>query len=407
MSRSLASIVDEVAKGLQEYEDARRPARRMAAKPEAKKPGRPKKTAAASVPPTAQTDASTSAAAPEPPPSPVVVQAFDFAAPFSHAAHKVDLATAERHKVARCRWCKKGFVQIYQFFWICETPECARLQVAHSIPAQTIVDGLAPWYYLPLPMQVDIERDMTKHLLVAGAAGTAKSFGMRHLLYRYCQMIGGLRVLLIRETYDQLNKNHLQFMEGESRQVGGKWSGGNVRQMKFPHQDYEESVIFMGYCQHEADIAQHVGPEWDIVVIEEAVTIIPRAISEIIARARGSATAIRAKVALGLSPKWGRSIAVSNPGGRAMMFLQDHYIRKTPDPDRFKKYNPLKFGHLPSTLDDNPYLEADYEEENLSHLENSRYRQLRHGDWSAIAGQFFNFTDQHLVGEPPSNETRI
>lgn len=317
---------------------------------------------------------------------------------FVHADHGVDLATAPRHAVARCRWCKKGFVRIYEYFWICESAECATRQVACQLPAQTIIPGQAPWYYLPLPMQVDIEENRTKHLLVAGAAGTAKSFGTRHLLYRYCQMIGGLRVLLLRETYDQLEKNHLQFMEAESRMIGASWTGGNVRQMKFPHEKYEQSVMRMGYCAHDADIGQHVGPEWDIVVIEEAVMVLPKAISEIIARARGSATAVRSKMALGLSPKWGRSICVSNPGGRSMMFLVDHFIRKSPDRDRFKNYKPEKFGHLPSTLDDNPYLEPDYEEENLSHLENSRYRQLRYGDWTAIAGQFFNFTDQHLVG---------
>ena len=86
-----------------------------------------------------------------------------------------------------------------------------------------------------------------------------------------------------------------------------------------------------------------------------------------------------------------------------MMFLVSHYLRKDPDRERYPEYRPEHFGHLSSTLDDNPYLPAEYTEESLSFLEASRYRQLRYGDWTAIAGQFFNFTDAHVIRDSVGN----
>lgn len=341
----------------------------------------------------AATPAPTSA--PAPPDDPANPDTFEY------AAHGIDLASAARHAVARCRWCGGGFVLMRGAHWICSSLACARKQLAYAIRRRgAVFPNQTPWFFVPLPMQVDIEAVAMakyKHSLIAGAAGTAKSVGSRFLVYRYSQLIPGLRSILIRTTYDELLKNHLQFMPAEASQLGADYTGGNVRQMTFHHQDGPDSIVFAGSCLNEADIAQYVGPEYDLILLDEGVHLLPRAVREIIARARGSATSVEAKLRLGMPAKWARSVVISNPGGRAMMFLVDAYIRKHMDQTRFPKYNPARFGHLGSTLDDNPYLDEDYESENLSHLEASRYRQLRHGDWTAISGAFFNFTDAHVV----------
>lgn len=322
------------------------------------------------------------------------------AASFTYADHGVT-PQSPRHAVARCRWCKGPFVQLYGVQWICDTLECARKQLAHSMYSiAEPTPGRSPWYYVPLPIQVDIETialTSWKHALIAGAAGTAKSHGARHLLYRLCQQIAGLRCLMLRNSYDSLHKNHLQYMDDEAIQVGGIYTGGNVRQMRFPHDNAPDAVMFAGYCEHEKDIPQHTGPEWDVCFMDEGVLLLPRAINELMSRVRGSSTAMEAKVRLGMPPRWAHTIINSNPGGRAMMYLLDHFIRRKPDRDRYPQYDETQFGFLRSTLDDNPYLDEHYEAENLSHLDASRYRQLRHGDWTAISGQFFQFTDSHVV----------
>lgn len=320
---------------------------------------------------------------------------------FTLAAHGVTASTP-RHAVARCRWCGQPFVLLYNTHWLCSTEACARQQLRHAMfSVRAPTPGRSPWHYIPLPVQVDIETVAMatwKHSLIAGAAGTSKSHGSRYLIYRLCKRIAGLRVLLLRVTYDQLLKNHTSYMDAEAPEVGGIWTGGNVRQMRFPHPNGPDALMFCGYCDSEKDISQHIGPEWDLIVADEAVGLLPYAMSTLISRARGSATSTEAKVRLGLPPRWARTIMNSNPGGRGMGFLVSHYIRKDPDRDRYPKYRPEQFGSMSSTLTDNPFLDPEYEAENLAHLEASRYRQLRHGDWTAIAGQFFNVTDNHIIG---------
>jgi hypothetical protein len=258
--------------------------------------------------------------------------------------------------------------------------------------AQFWQKGDSPILYMPLPIGVELEDSPHKRTLCAGAAGSAKSYTGRWFLYSQCRKLPGSRWLLLRCSYDELDKNHLQFIPAECEQLGdAEWSGGNVRRVTFAN----DSKIFCGYCDDLADIPKHLGPEWDGVVFEEAVNFLERALSEISARDRGSQTAQRP---VGVE-KDGRTFCLTNPGGRGMMYLVDHYIRKEPDPAEYPHYNAEMHGHIPATLRDNPYLPEDYATKNLSGLSAARYKQLAHGDWTVLTGQFFDAFDPsvHVV----------
>jgi hypothetical protein len=289
-----------------------------------------------------------------------------------------------RHPVARCCWCLGPFVKIFEKHWICASEACALRQLAGSIRRDIDIPGEeSPYLFVPLPRQIDIEYSTVPKLLVAGAAGTSKSYGARWLAYKFCHRIPGARVLIVRCTYDQLNKNHLQYMPNEAYQLGARYTGGNVRQMAFGN----GAIIYAGYCQNESDIPQWVGPEFDLVLVEEGVNFLPEAIAVITSRARGSEPARAAMQAAGYTGGFSRIL--SNPGGRAMLYLQDHYINKNPDREEYPHYDASQFDYISTTLDDNPYLDPTYVARNLSHLSAARYAQLRHGDWSVYAGQFF------------------
>jgi hypothetical protein len=302
------------------------------------------------------------------------------------------------HKVARCRWCAGKFERIYTSQWICGNGTCADrcVEQAMAFPHRDAQES--PWFYLPLPMQVDGRLADTTHLLIAGAAGSSKSHGMRMDFYHFCRTIRGFRGLLLRCTYDELYKNHLQFCAGEAAQLGdAKFSGGGggqPKQMAFPDQD---SILFFGYCEHDADIARHLGAEYDGIGFEEAVTFLPRAINEITPRARGATTSRAFRESHGLPNGFTR--LASNPGGRAMLYLHDHYVTRKPDVEDYPGYDPSLYGHIIATLDDNPYLAEDYERRNLSGLSAARYQQLRYGNWNVFAGQFFDSYDPaiHVV----------
>jgi hypothetical protein len=211
------------------------------------------------------------------------------------------------------------------------------------------------------------------------------------MAYRRCLRIPGYRVLLLRCTYDELEKNHLQYMDREAHLLAANTphlirysSNPQARRFIVGHENGDDSIIFAGYCDNKADIKRHVGPEWDLVILEEAVTFLQEAVDEILTRSRGSETA-RAVTGGG-----GQAWLGSNPGGRAMLYLVEHYITHDPDPAEYPRYRSIEHGHISGRMEDNPYLHENYEQENLSHLRADRYAQLRHGDWTIFGSQFFH-----------------
>jgi hypothetical protein len=88
-----------------------------------------------------------------------------------------------------------------------------------------------------------------------------------------------------------------------------------------------------------------------------------------------------------------RFLPVTNPGGPSAAWLREMFIDHTPDFDKYPalktKYDPKDWLYLPAALDDNPYLDPEYET-SLAVLNRVRYEQLRHGDWTVFSGQFFS-----------------
>jgi len=310
-----------------------------------------------------------------------------------NAARYVVPAFDQVHVRARCRWCGGEFGLIYFQHWICRSRACQNRQIANAFVANHWRDGRSPFHFLPLPFQVDIQDHPSPRLLVHGAAGVSKSYFGRWYAYRRCRDIPGFKVLLLRRTYDQLEKNHIQYIPAEARAIGEEictWKGGNVRRLTFYHGEDPDSVLFMGYCQDENDIDQHVGPEWDLILLEEGVTLLTKAISEIMARDRGSADARPFMARIGLDAQ---TRILSNPGGRSMNYLKDFFIDKKPDPEEYADYNPNDYACVQGEIADNPYLNPNYEAKSLGHLGRVRAAQLARGRWDVFEGQFFSDYD--------------
>ena len=290
------------------------------------------------------------------------------------------------HGVARCRWCGEPFKLIYDFQWICRSPACADRQTSEAVLKLDTceVPWPSPFIFLPLPLQVEIEEAPVKRLLVHGRSGISKSYGGRWHLIKRCRKIPGYAALLLRCTYDQLEKNHLQFLDMESRLLGdAKYEKGTPKRLTLSN----DSTIRFGYCQDRADIPQHTGPEWDEVVIEEAVQMLPDAIAEIMSRDRGAPTSRAYRIPHDI--RSGRTRLLTNPGGRAALFLREFFIDKNPDKSEFEKYNPKWYGAMTGDFRDNPYLDEDFEDANLGGLSKDRWEQLARGNWDVFPGQFF------------------
>lgn len=319
----------------------------------------------------------------------------------SHPLENVWTDPPRYHAVAKCRWCNGRFVFVYGEQWACETEACARRQISNALMRADAASDESPYLFLPLPLQVEGEESTVKRLATWGPVGISKSFGTRQQLYARCRKIKGYTALLLRATFDQLYKNHLQFMPGEAAKLGDATykgpGGGKPAQMMFDN----DSLIFFGYLQDRGDIAQHMGIEYDEVAVDEANHIITDGLVKVTSRDRGAKASYKTRMAMGLDE--GRTRLMLNVGGVSWRYVEKCYIDKNPDPREFPEYDPKWYGAITGGLIDNPYLAENMRSSVLGGLGKELHAQLADGNRTVFPGQFFREFDpkQHVVNMEP------
>jgi hypothetical protein len=235
--------------------------------------------------------------------------------------------------------------------------------------------------WVPLPKQVAFLEMGGKRKLLGGAAGPGKSHVSRFGAYRLCLTIKNFSVLLLRKTRPELERTHIRKMRQEQYDIGFEWME-QAKECRFKN----GSVIECGHMEDEAAVQKYLSSEYDLIIPEEAVQYKPDALMELMSRARTSNEDVKAR---GGPWVW----LPTNPGGPSHHLLKSFLIDKEPDVEQYpamaRKYKPEQWTYLKATLDDNPYIDPDYEELSLSGLKKTRYAQLRDGDWDAAEGAFF------------------
>lgn len=294
----------------------------------------------------------------------------------------------ETHASATCCWCASRLVKLDGQWW-CPTEGCRKKQLAWGIALQVPKldedGGFAGYqwsrWFVPLPKQVAFLELPGKRKLMAGSVGPGKSKTARAGAYRLCMMIPGLSVLLTRKTNPELERTHIKEMRKDQVELGFKWME-QAAQCRFPN----GSVIECGHLEDEAAVQKYLSAEYDLIILEEAVQYKPDAIMELMSRARTSNDRVKE---LGGPWVW----LLTNPGGPSHALLRSLFIDRDPDVETYpamaKYYKPEEWSHLFTNLDDNPYIDEDYAAIALSGLRKARYEQLRHGDWDAAEGTFF------------------
>ncbi len=281
----------------------------------------------------------------------------------------------EAPKISRCRWCGEPFIWEDAGYFLCSTPEHADRQLKHALRGPEDAGG--GYLYVPTPAQVELRECKTKKLLWGGAAGGAKSHGLRWDAYFWCMTIPNYECLLMRRSYPELESTHLLRMERDQASVGAKYDKMK-RMMIWPN----GSFIKAGHCESKSDLTKLLSTEYDDVRIDEGSTFEGELTREISSRARSAKPDVKAR--------GGAVVRIgSNPGGRGAVFLKDFYIDKNPDPQEFPDYDPIEYTFIPARISDNPYLDDTYESE-LKQLDADRRRQLLDGDWTVFVGQFFS-----------------
>jgi len=212
-----------------------------------------------------------------------------------------------------------------------------------------------------------------RHPLFGGARGGGKSFASRAIMIYRRLKYANTRGLLLRRTFKQVDGNHIQPMFYEYP-FTAEWYNKSEGRVKFPNGSY----LQFGHCEHEDDVHNYVGQEFEDIAVEE----ITQFTSNMWNLLRGSNRTTR----LDIKPcMW----ATGNPGGIGHLFTKRLWI----DRDFTQYERPDQYSYIPSRVWDNQAL-IDADPDYVSMLEAIEDPAIRkawlEGDWDIFPGQFFS-----------------
>lgn len=288
-------------------------------------------------------------------------------------------AVIETHPLARCSWCGapfvRGAVEILGLQpWVCPTEACWRRQIAHAMIVQ-LKGKERRCRFVPLPRQVEAMEALEGtpvYIMIGGAAGGSKSKGLREIAHAECLKHPNFRVLLLRRTFSELQSNHIEDSTLEAPEMDAECvpSAKVVR--------YKNGAILQfGHCETSADAAKYLSSEYDLIIFDELVTFEEVQFLLISSRARSTKAGVRPKILCG-----------TNPGGPQSHWVRMRFIDKNVDLEQFPDYDPADWLFIPSKLEDNPYLDKNYERKLLA-LPPEMRKAYRDGDWDIFPGQYF------------------
>ena len=261
-----------------------------------------------------------------------------------------------------------------------DTAKRNMVQMAHQLgmPPQQIRNFLSAGY-CPQPKQMlfhaaaracDAE-DGPDQVGFGGARGPGKSHAsFAQVAFDDCRRVPNLKVLYLRKVGKQARE---QF-EDMRRSILSAITHDYDKQQGVIHL-WNRSRILIGHFNHENDIDNYLGIEYDVILIEEATTL--------------THTKYRALRDSNRSAKRGwrpRIYTTTNPGNIGHTWYRKRFII----PYRDNAETTTRF--IPALVYDNKYIDQGYRKR-LEENTGWRYRAYVKGDWDIAAGQYFTEFD--------------
>jgi len=229
----------------------------------------------------------------------------------------------------------------------------------------------------------------TFYTCYGGARGGGKSHIARIAAVLYVLKFVGIRVLMIRCHYPELEENLIRPILRWVPEELYSYNGSS-HLMTFKN----GSIIKFGHYDGLAAENEYQGCEYDIVFIDEATQIDERAFQYLGTIIRGTND----------FPK--RMYLTCNPGGVGHRWVKRLFIDrkfKTNCSDAEENEIPENYTFIPATLDDNPWLikSSPMYKQQLAALPEDKKMAHRYGDWDALSGAYFkNFSSVRNIIEP-------
>lgn len=222
----------------------------------------------------------------------------------------------------------------------------------------------------PSRTQAEFLRATAAVVAFGGSRGGGKSYAVRLKIKLMALEYPGIRMLLVRRTYSDLDENHIKPLIAET--AGWAKYKYSDRSMTF----FNGSFLKFGYCDSESDLRQYQGREYDLIFIDEATQFTEDMYTQISATNRGANS----------FPK--RIYLTCNPGGVGMGWVKRLFI----DRDYRDGENPDDYVFIRSSVYDNKILlrEDPAYLQRLLALPDDLRRAWLDGDWDIYQGQYFS-----------------
>lgn len=226
----------------------------------------------------------------------------------------------------------------------------------------------------PSPKQLEFFRATENVVAFGGARGGGKSWAVRIKAVLLCLRYSGIKVMIVRKTYLELQENHILPLMALLRCAGDDPVAAysdSKKHILFPN----GSRILFRYCDTDGDTQRFQGTEVDVLFVDEATQQTEQTIRELSACVRGT----------GPYPR--RIYYTCNPGGPGHGWVKRLFIdRRFRDGER-----PEDYRFIQSLVTDNAALlksDPGYVSR-LKALPPKLRRAWLEGDWNIFDGQFF------------------
>lgn len=238
----------------------------------------------------------------------------------------------------------------------------------------------------PSDRQIEFFEATVRRVGYGGARGGGKSWAMRRKFVLLALSYSGLKLLLMRRTFAELEGNHivplLEELNGFAKYSAEK------RVFVFPN----GSRIKLGYCDSDADVMQYQGQEYEVIGFEEATQFTEYQMTTIAACNRTTRSDFKPRI-----------YYTMNPGGPGHDYMKRLFIDRIYKTDKHGQpvEKPEDYLFIPAKVYDNRALMESNPEyiDNLRELPERLREAYLNGDWDVIEGQFFSEFDRekHVV----------
>ena len=226
----------------------------------------------------------------------------------------------------------------------------------------------------PNPRQAEFLSATEKYIAFGGARGGGKSWAVRTKAKLLALRYAGIRLLILRRTYQELESNHIRFLRSELHGIATYRATDRI--FTFPN----GSTLEFGYCANDSDLGRYQGAEYDVIFLDECTQLKEQWMRQLAACIRG----------VNDFPK--RIYYTCNPGGPGHSYIKRLFIDR-----RFEAgENPADYRFIPARVTDNAALlkaQPDYVNQLEALPKRLRLAWLE-GRWDVFQGQVFTeFTD--------------